>query len=78
MARRALKGYLEDEEQERAVISTHDAKDSMEAVYEDLREHLGAKHPLTIKATQAAERVNASKAKLLICTEYRPRFCIEQ
>ena len=64
MARRVLKGYLEEDEQERAVISTHDAKDSMDAVYEDLRERLGAKHPLTIKAKQAAERVNAFKAKL--------------
>ena len=64
MARRVLKGYLEDDEQERAVINTHDAKDSMEAVYEDLRERLGAKHPLTIKAKNAVERVNAFKAKL--------------
>jgi len=64
MARRALKGYLEDDEQERAVINTYDAKDSMDAVYEDLRERLGAKHPLTIKAKQAAERVSAFRARL--------------
>ena len=67
-ARRALKGYLEEDEQERAVINTHDAKDSREAVYEDLRERLGPKHPLTIKARNAAknavERVNAFKARL--------------
>jgi hypothetical protein len=63
-----LKGYLEEDEQERAVINTHDAKDSREAVYEDLRERLGPKHPLTIKARNAAknavERVNAFKARL--------------
>ena len=64
MARRALKGYLEDDEQERAVINTYDAKDSMDAVYEDLRERLGAKHPLTIKAKQAAEQVSAFRARL--------------
>ena len=64
MARRKLRGYLEEDEQERAAINTYDAKDSMEAVYEDLRERLGAKHPLTIKAKQAAERVNAFRAKL--------------
>ena len=60
MARRALKGYLEEDEQERAVINTHDAKDSMEAVYEDLRERLGAKHPLTLKAAQAVKRSTQS------------------
>ena len=64
MARRKLRGYLEEEEQDRVVINTHDAKDSMEAAYEDLRERLGAKHPLTIKAKQAAERVSAFRAKL--------------
>ena len=64
MARRALKGYLEEDQKERAVINTHDAKDSMEAVYEDLRERLGAKHPLTLKAAQAVKRVNAFKARL--------------
>jgi len=65
MARRALKGYLEDEEQTRAVINTHGAKDSMEAVYEDLRKRLGAKHPLTMKAARAVERINAFKARLM-------------
>ena len=64
MARRALKGYLEEDEQERAVINTHDAKDSWEAVYEDMRERLGAKHPLAIKAKNAVERVNAFKSRL--------------
>lgn len=64
MARKVLKGYLEEDEQEQAVIITHEAKDSMEGVYEDLRERPGAKHPLTIKAKKAAERVNAFKAKL--------------
>ena len=59
-----MKGYLEEDEQERAVINTHDAKDSREAVYGDLRERLGAKHPLTIKAKNAVERVNAFKARL--------------
>jgi hypothetical protein len=64
MARRKLRGYLEEDEQDRVVINTHDAKDSMEAAYEDLRERLGAKHPLTIKAKHAVERVNTFKAKL--------------
>jgi hypothetical protein len=64
MARRKLRGYLDDDEQELAVIRTHDAKDSMDAVYEEFRERFGAKHPLTIKAKQAAERVSAFKAKL--------------
>jgi hypothetical protein len=64
MARRKLQGYLDDDEQELAVIRTHDAKDSMEAVYEDCLNRYGAKHPLTIKAEQAVKRVNAFRAKL--------------
>ena len=43
MARRKLRGYLEEDEQERAAINTYDAKDSMDAVYEDLRERSGCK-----------------------------------
>ena len=65
MARRKLRGYLEEDEQERAAIYAYDAKHSMEAVYEDLRERLGAKHPLTLKAAQAVKRVNAFRARLM-------------
>ena len=65
MPRRKLEGYLTEDQQERAVINALDAEDSMEEIYADLRERLGAKHPLTSKAERARERVNNFRVRLI-------------
>ena len=65
VARRKLEGYLTTEQQERAVINALDAEDSIEELYADLRERLGAKHPLTSKAERARERVNNFRVRLI-------------
>ncbi len=64
MARRKLHGSLTEDEQDGAIINGHKAEESMEDIYHNLRERLGARHPLTLKAEGAMRRVNAFKKKL--------------
>ena len=63
MARRKLQGSLTEDEQDGAIINGHKAEESMEDIYHTLRERLGARHPLTLKAEGAMSRVNAFRNK---------------
>ena len=64
MARRKLNGTLTDDEQDGAIINGHKAEESMEDIYQMLREKLGARHPLTLKAEGAMRRVNDFRHKI--------------
>ncbi len=64
MARRKLQGTLTENEHDNAIINGHNAEESMEDIYHKLRERLGARHPLTLKAEGAMRRVNAFRQKL--------------
>jgi hypothetical protein len=58
VARRKLEGYLSEGEHEDAIINGHKAEESMEDIYHMLRQRLGARHQLTLKAERAMKRVN--------------------
>ena len=64
MARRKLHGSLTEDEQDGAIINGHKAEESMEDIYQMLREKLGARHPLTLKAEGAMRRVNDFRHKI--------------
>lgn len=64
MARRKLNGRLTEEEHEDAIVRGHKAEESMEDIYHMLRERLGARHRLTLKAEQAMRRVNDFRHKI--------------
>ena len=64
MARRKLHGSLTEDEQDGAIINGHKAEESMEDIYQTLREKLGARHPLTLKAEGAMRRVNDFRHKI--------------
>ena len=58
MPRRKLNGTLTEDEHEDAIINGHKAEESMEGIYHMLREKLGARHALTLKAERTMRRVN--------------------
>ncbi len=64
MARRKLDGELTEDEHDDAIINGHKAEESMEDIYHTLREKLGARHSLTLKAEGAMRRVNDFKHSL--------------
>jgi len=64
MARRKLNGRLTEDEHDGAIINGHKAEESMEDIYQMLREKLGARHPLTLKAEGAMRRVNDFRHKI--------------
>ena len=64
MARRKLRGRLTEAEHENAIIHSHKAEESMEDIYHTLREKLGARHLLTLKAERAMRRVNDFRHKI--------------
>lgn len=63
MARRKLDGELTEDEHDDAIINGYKAEESMEDLYHKLRERLGARHPLTLKAEGAMRRVNDFRRK---------------
>jgi len=64
MPRRKLQGTLTEDEHDDAIINGYQAEESMEGIYHKLRERLGARHPLTLKAEGAMRRVNAFRQKI--------------
>lgn len=64
MARRKLEGRLSEDEHDDTIINGHKAEESMEEIYHKLRQRLGARHQLTLKAEQAMKRVNEFRHKL--------------
>ncbi len=64
MPRRKLRGTLTEDEHDSAIINGHNAEESMADIYHKLRERLGARHPLTLKAEGAMRRINALRQKL--------------
>ena len=64
MPRRKLTGSLTEAEHENAIIHGYKAEESMEDIYHTLRERLGARHPLTLKAERAMRRVNDFRHKI--------------
>jgi len=65
MARRKQEGTLTEYEYEDAIVNGHKAEESLEDIYHKLRQKLGARHQLTLKAKNAMRRVN----------EFRRRIC---
>ena len=63
MARRKLEGTLTEYEHEDAIVNGHKAEESLEDIYHKLRQKLGARHQLTLKAEQAMRRVNEFRLK---------------
>ena len=64
MARRKLEGTLTEYEHEDAIVNGHKAEESMEDIYHKLRQKLGARHQLTLKAEQAMRRVNEFRRRI--------------
>ena len=63
MARRKLEGSLTEYEHEDAIVNGHKAEESMEDIYHKLRQKLGARHQLTLKAEGAMKRINDFRLK---------------
>ena len=64
MARRKLEGLLTEDEHEDAIVNGHKAEESMEDIYHMLRQRLGARHQLTLKAERAMRRVNEFRHRI--------------
>ena len=66
MARRKLEGTLTEYEHEDAIVNGHKAEESLEDIYHKLRQKLGARHQLTLKAEQARDELMSSNAESAI------------
>lgn len=64
MARRKLEGLLTEDEHEDAIVNGYKAEESMEDIYHMLRQRLGARHQLTLKAERAMRRVNEFRHRI--------------